>query len=257
MNSDFISVRKDEIYNYVAMVGMATIQDISLALNISESTIRRDLKELEKEYKITSFHGGVSVNSGYDTFAARTIKNISQKKAIAAAAASLMKSHDVIYIGGGSTTFEFATALSLKKDLHNVSVITAAMNIAKCFVKNKNFKVIISGGEVESEDESMTSKYTTDFISGFNFDKSFIGSQAVSVQQGYTMPKYKLSELKKVVVQHSKELVLLVDHSKVGKVDSFNVCDISKVSTIVTNAYPENEEELSKMESRGVKVIRV
>lgn len=257
MNATLISIRQEEIYNYIAQCNIATIQDISRALHISQSTIRRDLKMLEEQHRITSFHGGVAVSSGYGTFAERTTKNISEKQEIGLKGTELVENNDVIYIGGGSSTYEFAVALSRRNDFVNVSVVTSAMNIAKCFVHNKVFKVIIPGGEFEAEDESMTSKITIDFLKNFNFNKAFVGSQALSARCGYTIPQYKLSEMKKVVVEHSKTLVLLCDHTKIGKVSPYNVCGINKIDILVTDHCEENKEELGQMAAEGVKIICV
>ncbi len=257
VNSALISLRQEEIYNYIAQCNIVTIEDISKALHISQSTIRRDLKLLEEQRRITSFHGGVSVNSGYGTFVERTTRNISEKQAIARPAVAMVEAGDVIYVGGGSSTYEFAISLARKNDLANVSIVTSAMNIAKCFVHNKIFKVIVPGGGFEAEDESMTSKITMDILRNFNFDKAFVGSQAVNAQQGYTIPNYKLSELKKVVVAHAKRLILLCDHSKIGKISPYTVCGIRKVDILITDQCSKNAAEIRNIKQAGVEVVCV
>lgn len=250
-------MRQEEIFNYIAKSNVVTIQEISRALNISQSTIRRDLRALEDDKRIVSFHGGVSVSTGYGTFSERTSKNIDAKRIIASAAANIVENNDFLYIGGGSTTYEFAEVLSQRKNLKNVTIVCSAMNIARCFVGSGIFKVIVPGGELLAEDESMASQMTIDVLRSYNFTKAFVGTQAVNMKNGYTLPKYDLCRLKQTVEEHSRELILLCDHSKIGNISAYKVCDISKVNILITDAFPESEDELTKMESGGVHVIRV
>lgn len=257
MNSSLISIRQEEIYNFISKSNVVTIQEISEALNLSQSTIRRDLKALEDDNRIISFHGGVSVNTGYGTFSERTSKNISEKRKIAKAASDLIENNDFIYIGGGSTTYEFANTLSKRTNLNGVTVVCSAMNISRCFISNKSFKVIVPGGVLESEDESMHSQMTIDIIRNFNFTKAFVGTQAVNAKKGYTIPRLNLGELKEVVQENSEQLIILCDHTKIGKTSAYKVCDIEKVSTIITDYFQGSEDELKEIEKHGTKVIRV
>lgn len=257
MNSDLIMQRQEAIYSFIAGNNVTTVQDISKALNLSDSTIRRDLRVLEEEKKIHSFHGGVSINTGYGSFSERTSKNVEGKEKIARRAAEMVENNDFIYVGGGSTTFEFATILGKRFDLEGVTVVCSAMNIAKCFVSNKRFKILVPGGELEAEDESMASKMTLDTLRNYNFTKAFVGSQAINVKNGYTLPRLNLSELKAQIAQTSRELILLCDHTKIGKVNAYKACDIDQVDILVTDFCAENEEELRAIEQHGTKVIRV
>lgn len=257
MDYNLITQRQQEIYDFIANANVTTIQEISDALKFSPSTIRRDLKVLEKEKRIQSFHGGVSVNTGYGSFIERTSKNSEVKKKIAEAAVELVEDNDFIYVGGGSTPFEFAAMLGRRFDLSGVTIVCSAMNIARCFVANKQFKIIVPGGELEAEDESMASKMTIDMLSRYNFTKAFVGSQAINAKNGYSIPRLNLSELKSMIVENSKELILLCDHTKIGKVSAYKVCGIDGVHTLITDFFAENEEELQKIADHGVKVIRV
>jgi DeoR/GlpR family transcriptional regulator of sugar metabolism len=257
MNSSLISMRQEEIYHFIARSNVVTIQEISEVLHISQSTIRRDIKILEEGNRIVSFHGGVSANTGYGSFSERSSKNIAEKRKIGAAAAAVADHHDFIYVGGGSTTFEFARALTRRVSLRGVTIVCSAMNIARPFIGNDAFKVIVPGGEIRSEDESMTSKITVDTLRNFNFTKAFVGSQAINVKNGYTIPRFDLNEVKMVVAENSKQLILLCDHTKIGKVNPYKVCDISGVGMLITDIYRENEAELRAIEDRGTAVVRV
>ena len=98
---------------------------------------------------------------------------------------------------------------------------------------------------------------TIDMLSRYNFTKAFVGSQAINAKNGYSIPRLNLSELKSMIVENSKELILLCDHTKIGKVSAYKVCGIDGVHTLITDFFAENEEELQKIADHGVKVIRV
>ncbi|MEG2626207.1 MAG: hypothetical protein RR956_08045, partial [Christensenella sp.] len=136
-------------------------------------------------------------------------------------------------------------------------IVCSAMNIARCFVGNRAFKVIVPGGELEDENESMASKMTIDTLRKYNFTKAFVGTQAVNAKNGYTIPRLNLSELKSLIVENAKELILICDHTKIGKISAYKVCDIGEVTKIITDKYDGNEEEIKEIEKFGSQVICV
>lgn len=87
------------------------------ALNASESTIRRDLNELDKQGKLNKVHGGATLpdspfRTDEPTMAAKEELAVSQKQSIAQAAAELILPEDFIYLDAGSSTLALARALS-------------------------------------------------------------------------------------------------------------------------------------------------
>lgn len=255
MNGELIQLRQNEIYEYIKDRNLTTIQDISEALHMSQSTVRRDLKKLEMEQKVVSFHGGVSAQVGDAPFTERKVRHAKEKEAVGRRAALLVEPGDMIYIGGGSSTYAFASALSRRADLENVTVVTAAMNIANCFTENSCFQVIVPGGVLKTFDESMTSQMTLDGLCAFNFRKAFLGVQGLTVERGYTLPTIGLAELKKTVIAHTDRVILLCDYTKLGKVGSYNICPVSRVNTVVTDRQGRDAGEQEEIRSAGVEFI--
>lgn len=257
MNNDLITARQQAIFEYVSGRNFSVINEISRALDIKPSTVRRDVKKLEQQRRVVSFHGGVSIDTGYEKFEFRTLKYAELKKKIGRYSAQLVKPHDVIYIGGGSTTFEFARALSAREDLRHVLVVASSANTAALFFGKDNFKVMIPGGEMNTLNESQTSATALDFIRGFQFKKAFVGTQGIDAEIGYTNPMFELNELKKVVIAHSKEVILLCDHSKIGKGDAFICCPTSRIDRIVTDQNEKVKPLLEELKALGTEIIEV
>lgn len=235
MNTDWIRLRQDRVYEYIKSRHMTTIDEISTALKISSSTVRRDAKQLEKENKILLFHGGVSANEEYETFTIRKSRRAEEKRRIGQRAAELVRSGDMIYMGGGSTVFETALALSQRVDISNLTVVTSAMNIAACFENNGNVKVIVPGGIFVSSEESMTSKMTIDALRLFNFTKVIVGMIGITAKQGCTFPSLELCEMKRMLFRQGKEVIVVSDHTKFGKIGPYGACPVADIDTLVTD----------------------
>ena len=95
----------------------ATVQELCEALNASESTIRRDLNELDRLGKVNKVHGGATLpdsqfRADEPTMAAKESLAVAEKRAIANAAAALITAEDFVYLDAGSTTLALARAVS-------------------------------------------------------------------------------------------------------------------------------------------------
>lgn len=131
------------------------------------------------------------------------------------------------------------------------------MNIASCFLENSGFQVIVPGGVLRTFEESMTSQMTIDGLSAFNFKKAFLGVQGLTVERGYTLPTMELAELKKAVISHAQQVILLCDYTKIGQVGSYNICPAERVNTVVTDSRGMEAEEQEKIARAGVDFIFV
>ena len=105
------------ILNLLAEKRTATVQELCEALNASESTIRRDLNELDRLGKVNKVHGGATLpdsqfRADEPTMAAKESLAVAEKRAIANAAAALITAEDFVYLDAGSTTLALARAIS-------------------------------------------------------------------------------------------------------------------------------------------------
>jgi Transcriptional regulators of sugar metabolism len=253
---DLIQFRRDSIYDYIEKHGIVTIEAISSALNISTSTVRRDVSWLESQRKVETFHGGVtSKKNSYENFSMRMAKMNEEKKAIGEHAVKMVEDGDLIYIGGGSTTYEFAKALSTRYDFKHTTIVASAINIATCFANLEVKEIIIPGGSLVSFDESMISKMTIRNLSRFNFDKVFTGVMGVDWEAGYTMPNLELAELKSILFKQAKNVIILADYTKFGMVAPYKIRDLKEGDCIVTNYNIETDKICKKIRTQGIQVI--
>lgn len=191
-----------------------TYDEISNKLNISLSTVRRDVDDLFQMKLVNKISGGVELlKSEKDlTISIRSKRNILSKKSIAKKAIKLIKDNDFIFIDAGTTTFELVKLLKNIK----VTVVTNGINHVEKLLEN-NIKTIILCGNVKKSTKAIVGNLAINQINKFYFDKCFIGSNAYDEERGYSTPSIEEATLKELIIKNSKEKYILMDSSKINK----------------------------------------
>ncbi len=230
-------VRRQRILDFLGDNDIGYLTDlIGLFENVSESTIRRDLKALEAEGQVQILHGGAATlsngtSSSYDMpVEAKRFLNIEQKRAIAARAASLVNDGEVIYIDSGTTTFSMIEFLKEKQ----IKVVTSNTSVL-AELKDARFQCVILGGDVTETLGSVTGPITDNLLRGMYFDKAFLGATGYSDISGLTTPDFREANKKQIVAANSDEVYVLVDSSKAGKRSLSKFLELSE-PIIITDA---------------------
>ncbi len=216
-------LEKDEIVNLV---------DICAALpDVSESTIRRDLKTLEADGEIILLRGGgASLKKGSSAevpVMSKAIKNVNEKEKIAKYAATLVNDGDSVYIDSGSTLLRMARHLKGK----NITLVTTnALFFSE--IQNMNLKCFIIGGEINFSTGSILGTKTNSMLSEMYFDKAFLGANGFSDKAGISTPDIREAEKKQIVARHSTRTYVLCDSSKSGKNTLCKVFELGEVPII-------------------------
>ncbi|PGC29613.1 DeoR family transcriptional regulator [Bacillus pseudomycoides] len=209
----------------------------------SESTIRRDLAQLEKECLLKRVHGGAAVLTGKGeepTMVGKSAKNIQVKKQIAKHAASFVAKGDCIYLDAGSTTFEMIPYLIEKE----VTVVTNGLMHIEALVEN-NIRAYLLGGMMKSRTKALIGAMAQESMQQYRFDKCFLGANGVHELLGYTTPDPEEALLKKRALTLANEGYFLIDESKFAEVAFAKIASIEE-ATIITNALEEEQEEYKR-----------
>jgi DeoR/GlpR family transcriptional regulator of sugar metabolism len=238
--------RKNEILNELKRTGKVKVPDLAKKFNISEETIRRDLTILEEKGALKKVYGGAiatSFKSGEPPFSQRTTVNQAEKIKIGKKASELISDGDVIVIDVGTTTVEFAHFIQNRK---NITILTNSIPVSTVLTESLNQnkftgEILLLGGQIDPKQLSVSGRLTEQMLDQFNIDKAFISAGGVSIQNGVS--NYHLNEtlVSRIMVEVSKQIILLTDHSKFG-VDTFcKVCPLEKVDMIVCDQpFPES-----------------
>ncbi|MEA4895575.1 MAG: DeoR/GlpR family DNA-binding transcription regulator [Oscillospiraceae bacterium] len=259
MEYEQIQLRRQSVLQLIKSKNVTTIEEIITQLNLSDSTVRRDIKWLEEKKEISRFHGGVSpVNNEYDVFEVRNKLFVEEKEIIANYAASFVENNDIIYIGGGSTMVRLAAALAKRTELSNVMVVTSTMNVAAMLAgRRKQFKVVVLGGELLYMDECIVSRSTLDATKQINYTKAFTGVHALTPTRGVNQVSPELAELNQILLECAKKNYLLTDHSKFGQIGPYNACKISDVDAVIVDRHPSVDKDMEGFDDMQRKIIQL
>ncbi|MFV9510916.1 DeoR/GlpR family DNA-binding transcription regulator [Tepidibacillus sp. LV47] len=248
--------RKALILDYIQKKSRASVQELGQYLNVSESTIRRDLKELEDLKLLKRTHGGAipieSVNFE-PTFREKEDQYFLEKKAIAKRAAEFIEEGDTILLDSGTTIFHLVKEL---KRFHKLTIVTNSLIFAQELQDCQGIDVIIIGGFLRRETLALVGPLAEEALSSIKVDKAFIATNGLDIIEGLTTPNLIEASTKRKMIESSKQVYLLADHSKIGKVAFAKFANINKVDKlIIDDAVPEyTVKELIKL---GIEVVTV
>jgi DeoR family deoxyribose operon repressor len=253
--------RTDFILNNLSVNGFVSIKELSKRLEVSEMTVRRDLRELSKENIVTLIPGGAVLkrNSPIDTdedkylIQAAESLMLEEKIKISRKAASLIEPNDVIVIDTGSTTENIPKFIPENMPL---TVICYALNILFNVYENKNWKLIFPGGYFHGDTLMLESPEGIEMIKRIRANKSFISAAGVSEKLGVTCATAYEKETKRAVIESSDKKILLVDSTKFGKIKISHFADLTDFDIIITDS-GISKEFVNIIKNIGIKLYIV
>lgn len=247
--------RRDAIVELVNARGTVSFRQLKEAFpNVSEMTLRTDLKALDSEGRIVRIHGGArSVEQIIGTdgmLSTRTAKNIDAKNLIARKALSLIQPNTTVFLDSGSTTTAFAGALPDKDMLIFTSGLTCAAELAHL----ERPTTYLVGGKFNRYSMSVNGSSSVDAIKGLAFDQYFMGVTGYSPKTGFACGSSEEASLKRACIEHADEVIALMDSSKVDVRSTFSVCGLDRVDIIVSDGNLP-DEFLQACATNGVEVL--
>ena len=248
--------RREYILQELENTGTIKVKDVSSKFDVSEVTIRKDLKFLERKNKLLRTRGGaIRLNYTYNvedsSINEKQQKNYNEKQLIGRAAAALINENDTIILDSGTTTLEIAKNLS---KFQNLTIITNALNIAIVLNEYKRFAVIIPGGYLREKSLSLAGPIAETFLKNFYCDKLFLGVDSFNLEKGVSTPNMDEASMNQTMISISKEVIAVFDSSKFNKRGFATIAPISKINTIVTDKGIDNNMKL-ELERLKIKTI--
>lgn len=247
--------RRKRILEMLAEKGDIYIPELSRLFDVSEVTIRNDLKSLEEKNLLLRARGGairfenfVSMDPGLSE---KTRLHFVEKVRIGKKAASLIHESDTIIVDSGTTTAEVVKNLPPLKEL---TVITNALNIANNLIGKPNIKLIIPGGYLRQNSHSLIGPLAEKNLKNFYVDKVFIGVDGFDVHLGIYTPNVEEAYLNQIMIEISREVILVTDSSKFLRKSLALICPIGRIDVVVTDEGISKEDQRI-LEDSGVKVL--
>jgi DeoR family glycerol-3-phosphate regulon repressor len=229
--------RHDAIIELVKQQGYVSTEELVAQFSVSPQTIRRDLNDLAEQNMIMRHHGGAALPSSsvntpwHDRKATQT----AEKERIAHRVASEIPNGATLFIDIGTTPEAVAHALLDHQDLR---VVTNNLNVATTLMAKEDFRIILAGGELRSRDGGIIGEATLDFISQFRLDYGILGISGVDGDGSLLEFDYHEVRTKRAIIDNSRHVMLVVDHSKFGRNAMVNLGSISLVDAVYTDVMP-------------------
>ncbi|OUM97624.1 MAG: transcriptional regulator [Paenibacillaceae bacterium ZCTH02-B3] len=230
------------------------VKELSRDLNVSEGTLRNDLKYLEDEGLVERTYGGAVLPRPKfieNAFQLTHTVNQVEKAAIGKAAAELVHDNQCIILDASTT------GLELVKNLMHVSSLTVVTNgliTAQELNRNPRIKVIVIGGVLRSGSYNLEGLLGKDLLAQIHADIFFTSAHGFTITEGMTVYDVYEAELKKLMAANASKVVALLDHTKLGKRSIATFAELSQIDTIVTDSNAD-PQYLDQIRDRGVNVI--
>ena len=252
---DSMEMRRDAIVQLVNEKGSVRFSQIKEAFpNVSEMTLRTDLKALDEEKKILRVHGGarsVQVIIGTDGFLNRkSVHNISEKQEIARKALTLLHPDTTIFLDSGSTTTAFARLIAAGSYL----IYTTGLSCATELANLSKPTVMLPGGKLNRYSQSVFGYSAIRELERVNFDQAFLGVTGFHPSVGFSCGISDEALLKETAIRQSGQVIALMDSSKIDVKCSFSFCRLSDIDVVVSDGKLP-EEFLDECRKFGVQVL--
>ena len=244
--------RQQKIIDEVSINRKISSSVLSEKLNVSEDTIRRDIKELDKKGLLTKVHGGaISIIQKLYHYNEDVVYNRESKVRIAQKAISLIEDGMVIIMSGGTTNLMLAKLFP--KNLKAI-VYTYSLPIAMQLIEHPLIETIFIGGKIYRSSMVTIGIDVIQYLSKIRANVCFMGVSALSVEQGITDEGYEVSIIKKAMIKSSDHIVYLATSNKLDQKLNFDVCSLNEIDTVVTDLDIE-DPRLKPYISAGVNVL--
>lgn len=240
-----------ERYNYILQAleqrKAVSVAVLTKELNISESTIRRDLNALAKMGKLNKVHGGATFLeprnkvTHEDQVEIRKEIHTIQKESIGRYAASLIEPEDFVYLDAGTTTASMLPYLEEKKAVYVTNSLEIAMNLTK-----RGLTTYMIAGKIRQITEAMVGCEAEKSIQNYHFTKGFFGTNGISKVHGFTTPDINEALVKKTAMNQCKRVYVLGDYTKYNVISSVTFSEL-KGRNILSDQIPEEFTDMPEI----------
>jgi DeoR/GlpR family transcriptional regulator of sugar metabolism len=242
--------RQTAILDLVRRDGGVRVSQLVRQFGVSDMTIRRDLEALAERGLVDKVHGGATVTGpgsteepGYD---AKSVRQQSEKAAIAARAATLVEPGTAVALSAGTTTAALAARLI---DVPGLTVVTNSIPVADALYHSRRTDqaVVLTGG-IRTPSNALAGPVAEAAISTLNVDVLFLGVHGISPRAGFTTPNLMEAGTNRLLVAAARRLVVLADHTKWEIIGIATIAPLESADILITDSGlpPQARDQLSQ-----------
>lgn len=251
----FLSMLKKERQAYIIqrinVHNKILSSDLSVQLDVSEDTVRRDLQELAEEGKLIKVHGGALSKSFHFTLESNTIYSLPEKKSIAYKAIQLIKDGMMVVLSGGTTIRELVKALPPEL---NATFITVSVPIALELLEHPTSEVIFFGNKLLKNAQMSVGAEVVQRLGQIKADLCFLGTNSIDAAYGITDLEWEIIEVKRAMIKCAHKTVSLAIAEKLNTIQRLQVCRPEEIDMLITELEPD-DPILAGFREKGITVL--
>jgi DeoR/GlpR family transcriptional regulator of sugar metabolism len=213
-----------------------TVKELALAMEVSDATVRRDLKALADEQGLKLVHGGAALPRERDfSYQARMLRSSDEKKVIGSLASKMLRDGDHVFLDSGTTCSELVPFV---KRMHEITILANSARLA-LELDASGVQLFLIGGEYRPDRMDTIGPMAVSTLNQVRGYTAFIGADGLSMDFGPSASDLASAHLHRQVVANALSTILLVDSSKFGGASLFQIVEWSKIVTVVTDREPD------------------
>jgi DeoR/GlpR family transcriptional regulator of sugar metabolism len=215
-----------------------TVKDLAASMRVSGATVRRDLKALADEEELQLVHGGATLPRQADfSFRAKQLRAVEEKRTIGRLAAALLLDGEQVFLDSGTTCSEMVPYLN---KMQGMTVLTNSARLA-LQLNGPGLNLFLIGGEYRPDRMDTVGPMAIGALNQVRGYVAFIGADGLSMDFGPSASDAASAHLHRLVVENSRQAVLLVDGSKFGNASLFQIVDWPRINKVVTDREPDDQ----------------
>ncbi len=228
-----VEERRNRLLEFVRQRRFASLPELVEVMQVSESTVRRDLEQLEEQDSVKRIHGGVLYAGGSPKlphFESRAPARWEQKAAIARSAVGMIEDGDTVLLDGGSTTFEMARLL-VGRNLH---VVTTSLPVANLFASDAGSDLVVIGGNICPRSGVAQGPIAEGMISRLRVAKTVLSVAGIT-EEGFFNNNLLLVETERAMMKAADQVIVVADSSKFGRQSLAHLCELGAPDRLVVD----------------------
>ena len=229
--------RHNLISQQLSSQGFVLVTEMSEILKCSEETIRRDLKEMERDGKLVRTHGGAYQAEKYDKsypMELRKIQNHRIKERFAEQAISYIKDNDMIMLDSSTTCLALAEVI-IDHGMSITLITNSFAIVSLCHEKNSDINLICVGGAYRKRTSAFADPNTVESLKRYHADKAFISCPKLTIEFGLSDNHISEANVRKQMILQSEKRFLLVDHEKFNGSANIPFEGLEKMDYLITD----------------------
>jgi DeoR family fructose operon transcriptional repressor len=251
----YVIERRQLLIEHARRTGRVDVAQMSKEFGLAPETIRRDLKDLERQGLVRRVYGGavpVERLTFESTLSVRSTRRQAQKNRIAAAAATFVKAAESIYIDEGFLPNLIGDHLPPDRP---VTVVTPSLATATSLVGRPHVTVLVVGGRVRAQTLGTVDHWALAMLETLVLDLAFMGGNGISLDHGVTVPDSAVAAVKTMAMRASRRRILIADSSKYGADSFVRFAQLHEFERFITDD-GLTVEHAAELHERGIDVMR-